>query len=200
LFLMPIAGLVMPFMQPKYWIALGLAGIALAMWQSTGIVPNSTFGYFALIRVYQMIGLPFLFIPINTVAYERLPPDKTNQGSALINVSRNLGGSIGVSLANVELLQRSQFHQARLVSNLYPSSPVLQSTIKEITHFFAHRGAPPTTASAHAFGYIAQIVERQASLMAYIDVFHTWAIAAAALIPVVLLLIKRVSTPASAMH
>ena len=202
LFIMPMAGQLIPFLQPKYWIALGLGGIALSMWHSTTIVPDATFGYFAMIRVYQMIGLPFLFIPINTIAYERLPPDKTNQGSALINVSRNLGGSVGVSLANTELLQRSQFHQARLVSNLVPSSPVLQSTLKEITQFFTHRGAPPAAAQAHAFTYIGQIVDRQASLMAYIDVFHTWAIFAAILVPVVLLLIRRVSTArqAPAMH
>ena len=202
LFIMPLAGQVIPYMQPKYWIALGLGGIALAMWQSTTITPDATFGYFALIRVYQMVGLPFLFIPINTIAYERLPPDKTNQGSALINVSRNLGGSIGVSLANTELLQRSQFHQARLVSNLTPSSPVWQSTLKSVTRFFVHRGAPPTAAQSHALGYIGQTIERQASLMAYIDVFHTWAIFAALLVPIVLLLIRRVSADshAAAMH
>jgi MFS transporter, DHA2 family, multidrug resistance protein len=202
LVVMPIAGQVTGWMQPKYWIALGLAGIALAMWRSTSLVPDANFGFFAMIRVYQMIGLPFLFIPINTIAYEGLPQDMTNQGSALINVSRNLGGSIGVSLANTELLQRSQFHQARLVSHLVPSSPVYQSTVNHITRFFIHQGAPPSTAQSHAFGYISQIISRQASLMAYIDVFYTWAVFAALLIPVVLLLIRRVSLArhAAAMH
>jgi len=200
--IMPIAGQVTGKLQPKYWIALGLGGIALSMWHSTTLVPDATFGYFAMIRVYQMIGLPFLFIPINTIAYDRLPADKTNQGSALINVARNLGGSIGVSLANTELLQRSQFHQARLVSSLGPSSPVWQSTVREITHFFMQHGTPPAAAQAHAFAYISQLVERQSSLMAYIDVFYTWAIFAALLIPVVLVLIRPVSGGgrAAAMH
>ena len=203
LFMMPIAGQLTGLMQPKYWIALGLAAIALAMWHSTTLVPDASFGYFAMIRVYQMIGLPFLFIPINTIAYDGLPQDKTNQGSALINVARNLGGSIGVSLANTELLQRSQFHQARLVDNLVPSSPVWQSTVKQIAQYFTHQGAPPSAAQSHAFGYIGQLVSGQASLLAYIDIFYTWAVFAAFLIPVVLLLIRRVSTGAgraTAMH
>jgi DHA2 family multidrug resistance protein len=202
LVMMPIAGLVTGLMQPKYWIALGLGAIALAMWHSTTLVPDASFGYFATIRVYQMIGLPFLFIPINTIAYDGLPQSKTNQGSALMNVARNLGGSIGVSLANTELLQRSQFHQARLVGNLVPSSPAFQSTLKQATQYFTRLGAPPTAAQSHAYGYIGQLVSGQASLLAYIDIFHTWAIFAALLVPVVLLLIKRVSGGghAAAMH
>ncbi len=199
--LMPIAGRVTGYLQPKYWIALGMAAIALAMWRSTFIVPDANFGYFAMIRVYQMIGLPFLFIPINTIAYERLSPDKTNQGSALINVARNLGGSIGVSLANTQLLQRSQFHQARLVSNAVASSPAWQSTLQALTHYFTARGASPTSAQSRAIAYISQMIDGQATLMAYSDVFHTWAIFAALLVPVVLLLIGRVSSaPRAAAH
>jgi hypothetical protein len=90
----------------------------LSMWYSTSLTPDASFNYFAWVRVYQMIGLPFLFIPINTVAYDGLPQEKTNQGSALMNVARNLGGSIGISLANVELTQRTQLHQSRLVDSL----------------------------------------------------------------------------------
>jgi DHA2 family multidrug resistance protein len=199
--LMPIAGKVTSYLQPKYWIALGMAGIALAMWRSTFIVPDATFGYFAMIRVYQMVGLPFLFIPINTIAYGQLSADKTNQGSALINVARNLGGSIGVSLANTQLLQRSQFHQARLVSNVVPSSPAWQSALQGLTHYFTARGASPTSAQSHAIAYIGQVIDGQATLMAYIDVFYTWAIFAALLVPVVLLLIGRMSgAPRAAAH
>ena len=88
------------------------------MWYSTSLVPDASFSYFATVRVFQTVGMPFMFIPINSVAYTGLPPQKTGEASALINVARNLGGSIGVSLANTELVQRSQFHQSRLVENL----------------------------------------------------------------------------------
>ena len=146
LLLMPIAGQVTGHFQPKYLMTLGLIGIALSMWYSTTLTPNASFDYFAWVRIYQMVGLPFLFIPINTVAYDRLPPDKTNQASALMNVARNLGGSIGISLANVELVQREQFHQSRLVENTAPSSPIFQSTVQQMTHFIAH-GSSATDAA-----------------------------------------------------
>ena len=202
LVMMPVAGLVTGLMQPKYWIAIGLGTVALSMWYSTSLAPDATFGYFATLRILQVIGLPFLFIPVNTIAYDGLPANKTAEGSALMNVARNLGGSVGVSLANTLLLQRSQFHQSRLVENLTPTSPVFQSTMKQMSQYFIHQGAPPTTAQSHAYGLIGRMVASQASLLAYIDVFYTWAIFAAVLVPIVLLTIQRVSGPAraAAMH
>jgi len=200
--MMPVAAQVVGLMEPKYWMAVGLSVIALAMWYSTSLTPDASFSFFATVRAYQTVGLPLLFLPINIVAYNGLPIDKTNQGSALINVARNLGGSIGVSLANTELLQRSQFHQSRLVANLTPSSPVFESTLKQMTHYFAMSGWP-ANATGRATGLIGHIVEAQAAIMAYIDVFYSWAVFAALLIPVVLLLVRRVgfsTTRATAMH
>ncbi|MGH6779071.1 MAG: DHA2 family efflux MFS transporter permease subunit [Bradyrhizobium sp.] len=190
LVMMPIAGQVTGLMQPKYWMAIGFAMIAAAMWYSTSLTPNASFGFFAIIRIFQTLGLPFLFLPINIVAYSELPAAETNQGSALINVARNLGGSVGVSLANTELLQRTQFHQARLVSNLFPSSLAYQSTLKHIAAYFAQVGSP-AEATARAIGYIGQLVASQAMIMAYIDVFYTWALFAALFVPIVLLAVRR---------
>ncbi len=191
LVMMPLVGQLIPRMEPKYWIAIGFSVIALAMWYSTSLVPDASFGYFATVRVFQTVGMPFLFIPINSVAYTGLPPQKTSEGSALINVARNLGGSIGVSLANTELVQRSQFHQSRLVENLMPSSPGFQSTLHGLTQYFAQSGSP-ANAQGRAIGYIAELVSNQSALMAYIDIFYSWCIFAVVLVPLVLLLIRRI--------
>jgi DHA2 family multidrug resistance protein len=196
LLLMPIAGQIIPHMQPKYWLAVGLALIALGMWVSTSLVPDASFTYFASVRVLQTLGMPFMFIPINSIAYAELPPQKTNEGSALINVARNLGGSVGVSLAATELARRSQFHQSRLTENMSPDSPAYQSAVHNLTQYFGQSGSP-ASARGHAIGYIAQLIDGQAALMAYIDIFFSWAIFAAALVPITLLLIRRVN-PAAA--
>jgi DHA2 family multidrug resistance protein len=198
LVLMPVAGFVTGRFQPKYLMTIGLAGIALSMWYSTSLTPDASFDYFGWLRVYQMIGLPFLFIPINSVAYDGLPPDKTNQASALMNIARNLGGSIGISVANVVLAQRTQFHQARLVENTIPSSPAYQSTLSQMTKYFIAHGASAADASGQAMRMIGQMVRTQATILAYIDVFHVCAIAAALMIPLVLILVRRVQIHAHA--
>jgi len=184
-------------MQPKYWIATGFTIVALAMWYSTSLTPDASFSYFATVRVFQTVGMPFMFIPINSVAYAGLPPQKTGEASALVNVARNLGGSIGVSLANTELVQRSQFHQARMVEHIYPSSPEFQSTLHNLTEYFTQFGSA-ASAQGRAIGYIGQTIANQAALMGYIDIFFTWSVVAAAFVPFVLLLIRRVDTGAGA--
>jgi DHA2 family multidrug resistance protein len=192
LVVMPIAGVVTGHFQPKYLMTLGLFGIALSMWYSTSLTPDASFDYFGWVRVYQMVGLPFLFIPINTVAYDGLPANKTNQASALMNVARNVGGSFGISLANVVLTQREQFHQSRLVENTVPSSPVFQSTMQQVTKYFMQQGSSPGDAHNQAMGFVGQLVQSQASILAYIDVFHVCAIVAALMIPIVLVLVRHV--------
>jgi DHA2 family multidrug resistance protein len=192
LVMMPVAGQITGHFQPKYLITLGLVGIMLSMWYSTSLTPDASFDYFAWVRIYQVIALPFLFIPINTVAYDGLAANKTNQGSALMNVARNLGGSIGISVANVVLTQRSQLHQARLVENTVPSSPAFQATLNKTTQYFISRGASPADAHGQAIGYIAHLVQAQATILAYIDVFQVCAVAAAIMIPIVLIMVRRV--------
>jgi len=192
LFMMPITGAVSGRFQPKYLIVIGLSGIALSMWYSTSLTPDASFDYFAWVRVYQTVALPFLFIPINMVAYDGLPANKTNQGSALMNVARNLGGSIGISLANVVLVQRSQFHQARLVENTVPSSQAFHSTMQRLTDYFMLHGASAAEANNQAVGLIGQLIRTQATILAYIDVFHVCSIVAALMIPLVLILVRRV--------
>jgi DHA2 family multidrug resistance protein len=192
LLLMPAAGAVSNWVQPKYLIAAGMAVIALAMWHMTSISADAPFSYFAWARVYQMIGLPMLFIPINTAAYADLPPQKTNQASALINVARNLGGSFGISLANTEIAQQSQVHQNVLVEHVAPSSHAYQETLRQVTAYFAAHGEPAVRAGQLAVGWIGRIVEQQATLLAYIDVFWLAAVFTALMVPLVLLLLRPV--------
>jgi DHA2 family multidrug resistance protein len=133
----------------------------------------------------------------NTVTYDGLPPGKTNQASALTNVARNLGGSIGISLANVVLVQREQFHQPRLVESTAPSSPIFHSTMQQMTQYFVSHGASASDAAGQAMGFIGQLVRQQATILAYIDVFHVCAIVAALMIPLVIVLVRRVNLQVS---
>ena len=198
LLLMPIAGQAANLIQPKYLIAQRNADHS--HWRCgtmTSLVPDADFGYFAWARVGQMIGLPLLFVPINTVAYAGLPPEKTSQASALINVARNLGGSIGISLANTMLAQRSQFHQARLVEHVTPSSLAYQRAIGQATRYFIEQGMAAVQAREAAIAWIGKMVQSQSVLLAYIDVFWLSALFAMCMVPLVLLMLKPVDPHAA---
>ncbi|MBZ9760246.1 DHA2 family efflux MFS transporter permease subunit [Mesorhizobium sp. CA8] len=188
LMLMPISGFAAGIVQPRYLIMLGMSVVAVALWHTTSLTPDASFGFFAYARVYMMIGLPFLFIPISTAAYVGLPPQKTDQASSLINVARNIGGSIGVSLSNTVIAQNAQLHQSVLVGHTAQSSDTYQQTLRQVTDHFVAEGSPLAEAGQQAVGWIGQEIGRQASLLAYIDVFFYCAVATAVLVPLALFL------------
>jgi DHA2 family multidrug resistance protein len=192
LVMMPIAGQITNLVQAKYLIAMGMFIIALAMWHMTGLDGHVTFGWLAEARIYQMIALPFLFIPINTAAYAGLPPNKTNQASSLINVSRNLGGSFGISLANTELARSGQVHHLHLAEHVHASSPVYHRTVEQVTHYFATHGASAYGAREMAMAWIGRTVAQQSTLLAYIDVFWIAGAFAAIMVPLILVLLRPV--------
>jgi DHA2 family multidrug resistance protein len=190
LIMMPIAAQATNFVQPKYLMALGMLVVAAAMWHLTSLPPDASFSFFAWARVYQMIGMPFLFVPITTASYGDLPADKTNQASALINVARNLGGSIGISMAITIVARREQFHQLRLTEHLLPSLPQYQESLRQATAHFVTQGATQPDAQRQAFEWLSQLVQMQSALLSYIDVFWTFAVLSALLIPAALLLLR----------
>ncbi|QIO35606.1 DHA2 family efflux MFS transporter permease subunit [Bradyrhizobium sp. 1(2017)] len=183
LVLMPVVGRLVGIVQPKYLIMCGAAIVAFSMWHLTGLTGDITYGYAALSRIFLALGLPFLFLPVTTASYDGIPPDKTNQASALINVARNIGGSMGVALAQTMLAQRQQFHQSRLVEHAAPSDLGYQQTIDAMTRYFQAQGSNASDAAAQAVAWVGKTLQRQVDLLAYIDVFWTLAIVALLMIP-----------------
>ena len=167
--LMPLAGYASGKVQPKYLIALGFVVLALSMWHLTGLNGDITFSYAAWARIYVAIGLPFLFFPVTTACYFGLSELQTNQAAGLINVARNLGGSIGVSAVQAILQQRQQFHQSRLVEHTIPSDIHYQDALHHATEALLSSGASVADAAQRANGLIAQTILKQATLLSYID-------------------------------
>src|SRR5215472_12960370 len=181
-FMMPLVGRLTGTVQPRYLIAAGAAICAFAMYDMTRVNGDLGFWFFA-------------------VSYDGIAPDKTDMASALINVARNTGGSIGISLANNVLAHREQFHQTRLVELANPSTSQYQNTLKQVMDYFIARGSSLTQAQQQAFNWIGQQVQTQASYLAYIDVFWTLALISLAAVPLALTLRKvKLGGPAPAGH
>jgi DHA2 family multidrug resistance protein len=200
LVMMVIAGQVSRYIQPRYLMAGALAFIGLAMYHFTNLTPDANFGWFAEARMFQMAALPVLFLTITSFSYVGLPPGASGQAAALINVARNLGGSIGVSAAQTLLAQREQFHQSRLAERLFDSSSVYRQTLKQVSTFFTQQGTNAGDAQHQAVGWLGQTLTNQAAYLSYIDVFAALAVFACLLIPVAFLLQKIDLRSAAAGH
>ena len=176
--------------QPKYMIAAGAAIIAFSMYQLTDVYGDLDFWFFAHTRMLLGVGLPLIFLSITTASYNGIPPAKTDQASALINAARNIGGSIGVSLASNVLAHRGQFHQSRLVEHVMPSSVQYQDTLHQVTQYFTVHGRSIVQAQGEAIAWIDKQVQTQASFLAYIDVFWVLMLVSLAAVPLALILRK----------
>jgi DHA2 family multidrug resistance protein len=185
--MMPIAGRLTSVFQPRYLIMAGAAIMVFAMYNLTNLYGGNSFDFFVWSRIYIGIGVPMIFVSITSASYEGVPPDKTDQASALINVGRNLGGSIFVSISQTTLAQREQFHQSRLVEHITPSDFHYQATLQQATQFFIQKGATTVDAARQALAFVQQVIQQQASFLAYIDVFVILGVLAFCMIPLAML-------------
>lgn len=189
LILMPAVGNLGSKVQPKYLVAFGLLIEFWAyLYLYAGMNTNIGFWGVTWARLVQILGFPFIMIPTFTAAYQRLPPQKNNQAAALLNMNRAVGGGIGVALVQIGLLQRSQFHQAHLVAGLSEFWAPFREAVDQVSAAWAQLGAPPELADLRAYGVIYKMVQAQARMLAYIDIFTLTAFAALAALPLAFLL------------
>jgi DHA2 family multidrug resistance protein len=199
LVLMPLVGALSVRVDARWLVAVGFISMAISLYILTGINLQIDFWRGMMLRVYQCIGLAFLFIPLNTLAYAGAAQEDNNQISGLVNLMRNVGGSVGISLAAAMIIERAQLHQARLVSSVTSYDPAMRAAIRNLAHQFTHAGISSADATAHARAQIYAGVQGQALTLAYIDVFYLLAVMSAAL-PLLLFFAKKPPPGALAMH
>jgi DHA2 family multidrug resistance protein len=197
IFFMPLVGFLVARVDSRYLIAIGLGTSAFALFSMTRLYLGIDCGTLALWRTYQAISMAFIFVPINVIAYAGMRPEVSNQVSALINLMRNMGGSIGISAVTTLIARRAQVHQAYLARNTFEYNPVLQQTLSQMTdHFGARMGS--TEALKQAYGRIYGAVLQQATVLAYIDTFFIMA-TICVLVVGLLFLVKKVKTGQTSM-
>src|SRR6202043_151791 len=116
--LLPLVGFLLSKYTPRYLLLLGLCILSFSLFHMTGFDLQIHFRTLATARVIQAAGMAFLFVPINTAAYAFLPRDKNNAASGLMNLARNIGGSVGISIVTTMLDRRTQLHLVNLSGHL----------------------------------------------------------------------------------
>jgi MFS transporter, DHA2 family, multidrug resistance protein len=187
---MPVVGFLLGRFDPRRLLLFGLPMLSFSLFHMTRFDTSVDFRTVATARVFQAIGLAFLFVPINTAAYGSIPKGKNNAASGLINLSRNIGGSVGISFVTTMLARRAQVHQTYLVQHVNAGSGRLQAMFESATHLLIGRGSNAHEAARQAYGLVANRVDQQATMLAYIDNFRMLGIAVLIMIPFVFLMKK----------
>jgi DHA2 family multidrug resistance protein len=186
--MLPVSGVLSNKVDPRLLIGFSFLVQGLALWNMSHLDTQLSFGSAALARMFQSLGLPFLFVPITTIAYVGLKPEESNQASALMNVARNLGGTFGISGVQTLLAQRAQFHQAHMVETLNPLNPNYVAGLADLTQTLTAHGLPKALAGQQAGVLLYRSVAQQSQMLSYVEVFHILMIVVFAAIPLLLIM------------
>ncbi len=185
---MPLVGVLVARVQARWLVAAGFVMMGLALFRMSELNLGIDYRTAMLWRIYQAAGLAFLFIPINTVSYVGVPREKNNEVSALMNLARNMGGSIGISFMTTYVARQTQRHQAFLVAHATPLAHGYSNATKSLSaHLAETHVAPPDAPHAAAARVYAEL-GRQAATLAYVDFIALMAGAVVLVVPLVFLL------------
>ena len=188
--LLPLVGFLLSRYSPRWLLIFGLVVLSGALFHMARFDLEIDFRTAAMARVFQAAGMAFLFVPINTAAYAFLPREKNNAASGLMNLARNIGGSVGISLVTTMLDRRTQVHSSDLSRNLSAANPAFRAMLQGATRAMQAHGASAAYATRQAYALIEGTIQRQATMLAYIDDFRLLGISILAMVPLVFLMKK----------
>jgi DHA2 family multidrug resistance protein len=202
MFLFPVAGFLAPKFDPRWLVAMGFSMTTFGLYRMTGLSLNVPFSMAVSWRVVIALGLPFLFIPINTLCYAGIPQEKYNEVSGMSALMRNLGGSVGISVVTTLLARLTQKHLAMLNAHTVAGNSPFEGLRKGLAAvLLGQGGGGPPDAMQRAGAQIYGMAQIQARLLSYVDVTWIMVASTAILIPLPFLMRrpKRLG-PAPAAH
>jgi MFS transporter, DHA2 family, multidrug resistance protein len=188
--MMPVVGFLVSRVDTRFLISFGCIVSSIALFAMAGWNLQLDYRHAVYGRMLQSLGLAFLFIPINVSAFAYVPKEKTNMGTGIINLARNVGASVGIATVTTLLERRTQAHTARLMEHVNPLSLAYQKMAAGFTTTFVSAGSTRAAASGRATGMIGGVVQRQAAMLAFLDNYKMLGVVFLMVLPV-LLLLKR---------
>src|SRR5690348_3398698 len=188
--MMPVVGILVSKLDTRILISFGCAVSAIALFVMAGWNLQIDYYHAVTARMLQAFGLAFLFIPINVAAFAYVPKEKTNMGTGIINLARNVGASVGIATVTTMLERRTQFHQAQLVEHVNPFTAAYHNFVNGVQFKMVSAGSSMAQAASRAADLAYSTVQRQAAMLAFIDDFKILGVVFFAVIPFMLLLRK----------
>jgi DHA2 family multidrug resistance protein len=150
-------------------------------------------------NILQGFGIACIMVPLMAIAVGTLPQAKIGNASGIFNLTRNLAGSVGISLSTTALARLSQAHQADLVGHLSPYETVFREMLQSFqSGLSSYAGAPQ--AKVQAYAVMNNLLLQQSTLKAFIDIFSWTALLIAFCIPGALLMKRVISKEQISIH
>ncbi|MGE5648520.1 MAG: DHA2 family efflux MFS transporter permease subunit [Acidobacteriota bacterium] len=185
---MPLVGILVARFDPRKMLGIGILGASFTLLQLSWLNLNA--GYWDIFwpQFYQGLAMSLLFVPLTTVTMDAIAKEQMGNATSIFNLMRNIGGSMGIAFATTHLERTSQAHLNILGRHVDPYNPATQQMIGSLQGALMRRGADAATASKQAYGALFGMVERQASMLSFVDTFRVFALVFFAILPLLLLM------------
>lgn len=189
----PLAGYLTSKTDPRRLLIFGLILGAITMFDLSGLNLNA--GYWNILwpQVFQGIALSFLFIPLMAASMAHISKERMGNATSIFNLTRNIGGSLGIALMTTFLARRAQVHQNHLITHVTAADLRTREMLAGLASHFHSAGTDSYTSSRKALAALYRIVQQQASMLAFVEAFWIMAAIFLAMTPFIFLLRRPLS-------
>jgi len=172
LLMMPVAAALLQVFDARVLLTLGLAIFGSSSLMNSTMTNLTGYDQLILAQLVRALGMPLVIVPLTALTTGHIGPRQAGSASALYNMFRNLGGSIGIALLATQLDLREKAHSVRLGEAVTAFNPAVTDRLDALARQFMARGAEAVAAGQQALGALAGVVRREAYVMAYGDCFY----------------------------
>ncbi len=187
---MPLVGMILPRFDPRKLLACGLLLGAFSTWEFGQM--NLNVGYWDLFwpQFMQGLGLGLIFVPLTTISMGRVPRESMGNATSLFNLMRNLGGAVGIAVIAMLNTRYQQKYINILGSHVVQGDPATERWVGSLRSMFLGNGSGPVLAERRAYGAVFGLVQQQAAMRAFLDIFVLVTVVFLLMIPLLLLMRK----------
>jgi DHA2 family multidrug resistance protein len=187
---MPLIGYLTGKVDSRRLLAAGFLATAFAMYRISLFSLGVASWNFWLPLTLQGAGLGLIFVPLTTVTNDPVPRERMGNATSIFNLMRNIGASIGISMVETMQVRKAQMHINILGKYVNPANPRARQTVDGLRGLFMSHGKDAATATRQAYGAVWGIVQQQAAMLAYNDVFRFLALMFLVMFPLIFLMRK----------
>jgi MFS transporter, DHA2 family, multidrug resistance protein len=171
-FMMPVAVLLLRKVDARVLLTMGLILFSGSTFMNSTLTNLAGYDHLRLSQVVRALGMPLVIVPITTLATGSLGPEHSGSASALFNMLRNLGGSIGIAVLATQLDWQEKLHSLRLGESVTAYSAAAQERLAAFSEYFVARGFESAEAGVKSVAALGRLVRRESFVMAYSDCFY----------------------------
>jgi DHA2 family multidrug resistance protein len=184
LFILPFVPKLIKLIDIRLVIATGAFFFALSCFMNAFLDPDYARPQFVFSNIIRSLGQPLFLVPLLSLATADIPKKEAGSASALFNMMRNLGGSVGIAMLSTLVTNREHLHSVRIGSTVTAETAQVQQRLESMTSLLLAKGLDPVTAARSALKLLNGAIQEQSYLLAYSDAFYVigWILAGSAVL------------------